>query len=187
MAAKKKTKKKTPAKASGKKTTRKPAGKKRVAKKTIAKGTEKAKQDRGRPKKELSDMPNGWEKKMIDLASQGASDVELRVEALGGISNGLWYRLIEEEPEFAEVVKQCGDLCESWWAKQGRQNLTNTRFSPTLWYMNMKNRFGWADKHEHAGSEGGPIQHKVDHSAGVQFERILERVNQVIDEERGDD
>ena len=32
--------------------------------------------------------------------------------------------------------------------KQGRKNLENKEFNSTLWYMNMKNRFGWKDRND---------------------------------------
>lgn len=173
------------------------AAKKKTTRKAAAKRTTKKKQTKrevGRPKKELSDLPGDWRERMVKLAAQGASDVELRVEALGGISNGLWYRLIEEEPEFADVVKQCSELCESWWMRLGREGAgAKVGINPTAWIFNMKNRFGWADKHEHAGNmqhsgpNGGPIEHKIDHSAGVQFSRIMDKVERAIDEERSDD
>ena len=101
----------------------------------------------GRPKIQLSDLPDKWQDKCKDLAAQGASDVELR-GILNNMSSDLFYRLMDEEPEFSGTIKQCKALCEIWWQKKGRLNLENRDFSSTLWYMNMKNRFGWADKQE---------------------------------------
>ena len=100
----------------------------------------------GRPKKTLEDLPIDWEKGVLDLAGQGASDVEIR--GFLDISQELWYRFIEDEPEFSITIKKARDLCRIWWEKNGRLNLENKDFSATLWYMNMKNRFGWADKQE---------------------------------------
>lgn len=100
----------------------------------------------GRPKETLDRLPDGWEKKIIDLASQGASEVELRGEL--DISNDLFYRWLEEEPHFSETIKKCKEKCQIWWEKNGRVNLENKDFSYTGWYMNMKNRFGWKDKQE---------------------------------------
>lgn len=117
----------------------------------------------GRPKKTLDDLPEGWKEGILALAGEGASDVELRVYL--DISIDLWYRFIKEEPEFTETIKRCSAVCEVWWQKQGRLSLRDKEFSPTLWYMNMKNRFGWADKKE------------VDHTTGgekiTQIERVI--------------
>lgn len=112
----------------------------------------------GRPKKTLDDLPKDWKAKMIELAGEGASDVELKVTALGGISNDLWYRLIDEEPEFSETVKQCTLLCETWWARLGREGAASkTDINPTVWIFNMKNRFGWKDKQELSGDKDQPL------------------------------
>jgi hypothetical protein len=114
----------------------------------------------GRPKKKLEDLPKGWESKMLEMYSEGCSDVEIKVEALGCISDDLWYRLIDEEPKFSGTVKAGKQLSAAWWEKKGRVNLENKEFSSTLWYMNMKNRFGWKDKQENeiTGANGGAIK-----------------------------
>lgn len=110
----------------------------------------------GRPKIKMEDLPDGWKEKALNLAKKGASEVEIRCEAFQGMkgdedyvmSEGLWYRLLEEEPEFLQTVKACGVHCRQWWEKNGRENLKDKDFSATLWYMNMKNRFGWRDKQD---------------------------------------
>lgn len=116
---------------------------------------------RGRPKVKLEDLPKGWEKKALELAKKGASDVEIRATAFQGMTNAdgeeiedyvmtheLWTRLIQEEPLFFETIKKAKALCEQWWQKEGRTSLRDKDFSYTGWYMNMKNRFGWRDKQD---------------------------------------
>lgn len=100
----------------------------------------------GRPKKTLNELKEGWEAGVLELASQGASEVEIRDYL--DISNDLFYRWMDEEPEFSEIIKRAKGKCQVWWEKNGRLNLENKEFSYTGWYMNMKNRFGWADKQE---------------------------------------
>lgn len=101
----------------------------------------------GRPKKTVKDtLPDGWQGEVLALMEQGGS----REEVVGtlGISNDLFYRWLEEEPEFSETIKRGDQLCKLWWLSKGRTSLENKDFSATLWYMNMKNRFGWRDKQD---------------------------------------
>jgi len=111
----------------------------------------------GRPKKKLSDLPQGWQSKMEELASEGASDVELRISALDGISDDLWYRFIEEEEEFSRTVKRCHGLCQVWWEKVGRTGAVGGDINPTTWIFNMKNRFNWRDKKDVLQNVSGTI------------------------------
>ncbi len=120
-----------------------------------------------RPKKTLKDLPKNWQKIILDIKKDGGSDVEVRVAL--DISNDLWDRFKKEIGEFSETVKKGQDLCEAWWLKHGRTQLENNKFSAVLWYMNMKNRFGWKDKSETDITSGGkplPILGNVQKSNG---------------------
>jgi len=102
--------------------------------------------DRGRPLKKLEDLPEGWENIIINLSKEGASIVELAVAL--DISRQTLYNLSERDEHFLDTIKKCKRYCEAWWLSKGRTELDNKDFSYTGWYMNMKNRFGWADKQE---------------------------------------
>ena len=104
----------------------------------------------GRPLKELDNqpLPEDWYNQILNLYSEGASDVEIKGlirQWIGKISNDLWDRWLIDEPQFSETIKTGRILSEIWWQKNGRKNLQNKDFNYTGWYMNMKNRFGWAD------------------------------------------
>jgi len=94
----------------------------------------------------MEDLKPNWQEEVLELASKGASEVEIR--ALLDISQELFYRWLKDEPKFSITIKKAKELCRVWWESEGRVNLKDQRFSATLWYMNMKNRFGWADKTE---------------------------------------
>jgi len=104
----------------------------------------------GRPKSEF-DLSQNLIITILELYENGASDVEIKAiicKERGAFSNDLWNRWIKEEAQFSETIKIGKLLSEAWWSKKGRTSLENKDFSYTGWYMNMKNRFGWADKTE---------------------------------------
>lgn len=98
---------------------------------------------------------------VLDLMRDGASLVEVSAEL--GIHRDTFYKWIDDKSEyyheeFGKAVSEGKLLSQAWWERNGRINLTNKDFSYTGWYMNMKNRFGWADKQEVSGPGGGPIK-----------------------------
>ena len=114
----------------------------------------------GRHKEDLSSLPDGWYNEVLELYSEGASDVEIKALIYNwrdSFSNDLWDRWLREELQFSETIKKGRLLSESWWSKSGRKNLQNKEFSYTGWYMNMKNRFGWTDRQD-TTSGGDKIQ-----------------------------
>lgn len=111
-----------------------------------------------RPKETIESLPKNWYDEILKLYQQGASDVEVKAliyKWRGSFSNDLWDRWIKEEDQFSETIKTGRLLSEAWWHKSGRVNLSDKDFSYTGWYMNMKNRFGWADKQSTDITSGG--------------------------------
>lgn len=85
-----------------------------------------------------------------NLMLEGASITEIAYELR--ISKPTIYEWIEKYPEFSNAINGGRDFAEGYWMKEGRINIHNKEFNSTLFYMNMKNRFGWKDKQEHTGT-----------------------------------
>lgn len=116
--------------------------------------------------------PTKYRKEMCeripDLMAEGMSKVEVCAEL--GIHYSTFLDWQKNIPEFSESVKTGEQLSAAWWEKQGRTNLENKEFQAALWYMNMKNRFKWADKQqvEHTGKDGGPIESEIKGTMSVE-------------------
>lgn len=116
--------------------------------------------DVGRPKKTLDDIPSDWKESMLAAYSEGKSNVWVRARLLDCISDDLWYRFIEEEPEFSRTVKAGLSLSQAYWEdlSQDSASGTNTAGNATSLIFNMKNRFSddWREKQEieHTGTLG---------------------------------
>lgn len=113
-----------------------------------------------RPKKTIDILPDNWQTEITNLYENGASDVEIRAylaKSCKTFSDDLWQRFIEEEPEFSRTIKKGKLISNAWWEKQGRENLKDKSFNPTLWYMNMRNRFGWRDNENKTDNNDKPV------------------------------
>lgn len=106
--------------------------------------TDKPRHAGGRPLIQLEDLPENWEALIINEMRVGASLAE--IYGLLDISEPTFKRLCRDHPEFSRTIRRGKRLSERWWLEIGRIYLRDKDFSATLWYMNMKNRFGWRDR-----------------------------------------
>lgn len=83
---------------------------------------------------------------LLELMKEGASMEEICLEL--DICKQTLYTWFKKHPELLDAKKKGKTFSEGWWKREGRVNLQNKDFNSTLWYMNMKNRFGWSDKTE---------------------------------------
>jgi hypothetical protein len=113
----------------------------------------------------MAGRPSKYRPEMLDtilaLMQDGASLVEVCAEI--GISRetcAQWQN--PESPwynkTFSDTIKRGVELSSAWWERVGRTNLKDRDFNYTGWYMNMKNRFGWKDKHELSGNKENPLE-----------------------------
>ena len=127
-----------------------------------------AKAKKGRPPAPFN-LTDKQLKTILKEYQEGASDVEVKAiiwKARGSFSNDLWDRWILEEPVFSETIKKGRELAQAFWLTIGRKNVNKNSqdFNTTLWYMNMKNRYGWADKQETKNQhnvEGGAVKIQI--------------------------
>ena len=82
-----------------------------------------------------------------------------------GVSRQTIYRWADANDKqyhrpFAEALALGRELSEAWWMRFGRLAMMGKveAAPPSGWIFNMKNRFGWRDRVELAGSEDAPLQ-----------------------------
>lgn len=117
-----------------------------MAKSKVVEGEVRLANPVGRPKITTADFFDGWKDVVIGEFKMGASREE--VYALLDISDSTFARLMREDADFSRTIKTGERYSKAWWLNVGRTQLRNKDFSYVGWYMNMKNRFDWADKQE---------------------------------------
>lgn len=107
---------------------------------------------------------------VIELMREGASQDEVIGHL--DISRDTFYAWKKENEEFSDSIKRGARLSQTWWERQGRVSLKDREFNYTGWYMNMKNRFKWADKQEvkQEGNVTIVMDTGIDHYPGEQDE-----------------
>lgn len=94
----------------------------------------------------MAETTAGWAKEVYDLYAEGASDTE--VAAHLKLTLRQFYQQLDENDKFRILVDFGRTMSQAWWERQGRKNLQNKQFNSVLWFAQMKNKFGWADKVE---------------------------------------
>ena len=107
--------------------------------------------ERGRPTKYKEEFCD----QIIPLFEQGMSIREVCANL--GIHYDTFneWRKDPEKKDFSEAIKEGLSLSQAWWETQARKGMwkdkeSNLELNPTLWFMNMKNRFAheWKDRQE---------------------------------------
>jgi hypothetical protein len=123
------------------------------------------KKPNGRP----SDYRPEYDKKIIEVMQEGASLVEFCAEI--GVCRDTPYEWAEKHESFSYAFTRARLLCQAWWEKQGRENLSDTfmdgsgkKFNDRLWNKNVSCRFrdDWTDNK--------PDEEKSDRTLTIRFE-----------------
>lgn len=85
-----------------------------------------------------------WSEKIIDLYTEGGSDAE--VAASLRVTLKAFYKNMDDNKAFRELVDFGRTLSQCWWESQFRKNIANKNINATLLTFYMKNKHGWADK-----------------------------------------
>ena len=107
----------------------------------------------GRPVKQLKDygLRDDWKDVVFEMSAIGCSDVEIRTALVWdgkSFNHNAWDKLQEIDEEFLTTINKAKHLCQTWWERQGRTGVRDKTFQTALWFINMKNRFGWTDNRE---------------------------------------
>ena len=79
-----------------------------------------------------------------------------------GVHKETIYNWAEANPEFSDAIKTGEVKSRLFWEKLGMAGASGSdEFNATAWIFNMKNRFGWRDKQEISGEDGGALVVKV--------------------------
>lgn len=131
----------------------------------------------GRPKLSIDQFPKDWKTELIKMGEQGMLDVDIRVYL--NISIETFYRLLEREPEFLEVVSRMRELSHIWWINISRNsfaNGTSKQVNSQLYSLIMRNRFKdeWNAENKVDITTGGD---KIDSNKKIEIEIIKKAID----------
>ena len=96
----------------------------------------------GRPLLTLDQFPKNWKEELVKMGEQGMLDVDIK--AYLNISNDTFTRLLNDEPEFLEIVSLMRTLSHTWWINISRNsfaNGTSKQVNSQLYSLILRNRF----------------------------------------------
>ena len=96
----------------------------------------------GRPLLTLDQFPKDWKTELIKMGEQGKLDVDIK--AYLNISNDTFTRLLNDEPEFSEIVSRMRTLSHVWWINISRDSFasgTSKQVNSQLYSLILRNRF----------------------------------------------
>ena len=93
-----------------------------------------------------------WVQLILSLYVVGASDEEVISDLK--ITSATFSGLYADDEYFRDVIEHGRLASYAWWQRWGRLNLFNKLANYSGWYMQMKNKFGWADRQQQEISDG---------------------------------
>ena len=74
------------------------------------------------------------------------------------------YNWADDHPDFLQAKQIGTSLSKLRWEQRGIDGMTEKGFNTGLWYINMKNRFGWHDNVKVQAAQSEPIKLAYDPS-----------------------
>lgn len=120
--------------------------------------------------------PSKYSKSFIPiLEAMMANGASIEEVAAGlRISKQSLYTYADKYPEFLDAIKRGEEFSKAFWLKLGRESLRDKNFNYTGYYMNMKNRFGWSDKHHIKKDEGSDAVVDLKNASDEELNKIIE-------------
>lgn len=84
-------------------------------------------------------------KEVQDFMAQGYSKEAFAGDI--GVSKKTIYNW-KKHKEFLHALKRGEMKCQKWWEELGHEMVMNGGGNAPVWIFNMKNRFGWRDRHD---------------------------------------
>lgn len=126
----------------------------------------------GRPKISIDEFPKNWKEELIRMGNEGMLDIDIKVYL--NISNDTFYRLMNEEPEFSEIVSRMRQLSHAWWVAISRNSFTqgtSKQVNSQLYSLVLRNRFKdeWNAENKVDITTGGE---KIDSNKKIEIEIV---------------
>jgi hypothetical protein len=126
----------------------------------------------GRPRLKLEDFPKDWKEQLLRMGADGMLDVDIKVYL--NISNDTFSRLLNDEPQFLEIVSQARQLSHSWWVAISRNSFasgTSKQVNSQLYSLILRNRFKdeWNAENKVDITSGGE---KIDSNKKIEIEIV---------------